>query len=464
VPDPEAIAELRRRFGAALRTEEGETERFRRDASGLEELPAAVVAPADPEAVEWLVRWARVRRVGLVARGGGTSLDGESVPSRGGVVVDLSGWNSVLEVDPVDRVARVGPGLVNRELQEALRPHGLFFPPNPGSWTSSTIGGNAATNASGPRSFRYGPTRHWIRSAEVVLGTGEPIRVGSRAAKRSIGPDLLEMLLGSEGTLGIFTELTVALAPRPARRAALGVALPEEVSPAAVAAGLSRETTHGVSAVEYLDATCAAALAATPGARLPGDRPLVLLEVESADEEEETRRLEYLHARLRALGIVDDPLVFPDADELWTLRGASGTALDRSVGPRLREDVAVPVSRLDDFLRAMRQLARDADARFCVYGHLGEGSLHPNFAVAGDDVALEHLRRRILDAAVRLGGTISGEHGIGLRKVGALGELLGPPGVRTLRGVKAVFDPDGILNPGKLYPPEPPVAEAVRPP
>ena len=464
MPTAEGLAELRRRFGAGLRVGEGERDRVSRDESGLSERPAAVVAPEDPEGVEWLVRWARRHRVGVTARGGGTSLDGESVSAPDGVVLDLAGWDRVLEIDAADRVARVGPGVVNRRLQEELRSHGLFFPPNPGSWTSSTIGGNAATNASGPRSFRYGPTRRWVRAAEVVLGTGERLRVGTRAPKRSIGPDLLELLVGSEGTLGIFTELTLSLAPRPPRRAALAVGLPEEVSPAAVAAGLAHETVHGVSAVEYLDAICAAALAGTPGARLPGDRALVLLEVEAADEEEESRRLEYLHARLRALGIREDPTVYPDADELWTLRGASGPALDRAIGPRLREDVAVPVSRLDDLFQGMRQLARDADARLCVYGHLGEGSLHPNFAVGPGDPAVEHLRRRLLELALRLGGTVSGEHGIGRTKIDALAEQLTPAGVRAIAGVKAVFDPDGILNPGKLYPPVPPADPTVAPP
>lgn len=451
MPDPaKAIEALARELPGRVTTDPGALAAVAHDASHLSATAAAVCRPADPEEVVRLVRWARREHIPLTARGAGTSLDGESVPVPGGVVVDLSGWSGVLEIDPVDRLVRVGPGVVNADLQAALRPHGLFFPPNPGSWTTSTLGGNVATNASGPRSFRYGPTRAWVRGAEVVLGTGERLTIGGRAAKRSTGPDLVSMFVGSEGTLGLFTELTLALAPLPARRAGLAVPLPDGRPLAPVARALATAAGLGLSAVEYLDRGCAEALARVENARLPADRALLLLEVESADEAEETRHLEAIGATLIGLGIPEAPSVYPEADRLWTLRGQSGTALDRTLGPRVREDVCVPLSRLDPMLEAIAAAAREAGVPLYLYAHLGQGSLHPNFAIDPARPTAARLREAVLRAALRLGGTVSGEHGIGRVKAPFLPGEIGDGGVRLLRALKRACDPDGILNPGTL--------------
>lgn len=448
---PESLAALRAVIGDRVQYGDGALAPYRGDASHIRGAPDAVVRPSEAREVVALVGWARKYRVPLVARGAGTSLDGESVPLSG-VVVDLAGWTKIRELDPVDRVARVEPGVINFELQRAARAAGLFFPPNPGSWRTSTLGGNAATNASGPRSFRYGPMRAWVRAAEVVLGTGERLQVGSRAAKRSIGPDLLQLLLGSEGTLGIFTELTVALVPIPARRTVLGVPLPEGVRLAPLVAGLSQGLADGLSAIEYLDRRCADALARTPGARLPGGHALLLLELESATEAEESDRLERTAARLAALGAPADPVVFPEADAAWSLRGESGTALDRELGTRVREDLAVPIGRIDELLATIARWGRAQGVETCVYGHLGEGSFHPNLALDPGSPEGEAVRARLLREALRLGGVISSEHGIGSVKSGLLAEQIGPGGLRLLDGIARACDPDRILNPGKLLP------------
>jgi len=447
----EARAELRSHFSDRFRDAPEVLDRFGRDQSHLSARPLGVVAPRDVESLVWLVRWARRRRVPLVARGGGTSLDGESVPSPGGVVIDLLGWDQVLEVDRVDGIARVEPGVVNHDLQDALGPD-HFFPPNPGSWRTSTIGGNVATNASGPRSFRYGPTRAWVRAARVLLGSGELISVGSRAPKRSVGPDLLGLLVGSEGTLGIFVELTLSIAPRPALRTGLVVPMTPGVALAPVAAGLALERSNGLVAVEYLDRTCASALAQVPGARIPDASALLLLEVESADAAEETRRLEAIVDRLARAGVPDDATVYPSADELWDLRGASGVALDRTLGARVREDVSVPLGRIDDLLASIAAIAAAAGAPVAVFGHLGEGDLHPNFGLEPGTVDGEKVRARLLRESLHLGGTISGEHGVGRVKAGFLVDQVGPAGVALLGRIKNACDPDGILNPGATLP------------
>ncbi len=448
-----AIRALEEELPGRVATDPGAIAAVAHDASHLSATAAAVCRPADPDELVRTVRWARHYRVPLTARGAGTSLDGESVPAPGGVVVDLAAWSGILELDVVDRLVRVAPGTVNADLQAALRPHGLFFPPNPGSWTTSTVGGNVATNASGPRSFRYGPTRAWVRAAEVVLGTGERLRIGGRAAKRSTGPDLVSLFVGSEGTLGVFTELTLALAPLPARRTGLAVPLPADRPLGPIARALAAASGLGLSAVEYLDRGCADALARVEGARLPSGHPLLLLEVESGDEIEEHRRLEAVGARLAELGIPEAPSVFPEADRLWTLRGHSGPVLDRTLGPRVREDVCVPLSGLDPMLEAIERAGRRAGVPVYLYAHLGQGSLHPNFAIDPSTPGAGRLREEILAEALRLGGTVSGEHGIGRLKRSFLAAEIGDGGVQLLRALKRACDPDGILNPGALLPP-----------
>jgi len=426
---------------------------FGRDASHLTGRPLAVVAPLDAEDVVALVRWARRTRTPLVPRGGGTSLDGESVPRDGSVVVDLSGWNQLFEVDQDALWARVGPGMVNRELHRELRRVGLFFPPNPGSWTTSTIGGNVGTNASGMRSFRYGPTRAWVREVEAVLGTGARVRLGSRVAKRSVGPDLLQLFIGSEGTLGVATEVTVRLAPLPAVREAVIVPLPESLPLAPLVTRLSRLPGSGLSAIEYLDPRSASVLAERRPGKLPPDAPLLLLEVEADDADDSARKLERLSDALSSFGGGAEATVFKDADELWTLRGESGELLRERFGYVVREDVAVPVSQVDRLVAELRAIARREEVPLFLYGHLGEGSLHPNYAVDATTRVADRIRAAVLHAARALGGTISAEHGIGILKRRFLVDELGPDAVRLLRAVKRACDPDGILNPGKLYPP-----------
>jgi len=451
-----------RSLSAAVRgtvtTRAGDLSPFDHDASHLVGRPLAAVAPADADDVVALVRWARRTRTALVARGAGTSLDGESVPTEGAVAVDLSGWKRVLEVDADGLWARVEPGVVNRDLQRALLPHGLFFPPNPGSWTTSTIGGNVGTNASGPRSFRYGPTRAWVRELEVVLGTGSRAHLGSRVAKRSVGPDLLQLFIGSEGTLGITTEVTVRLAPVPRVRRGLVVPLPRRVALGPLVARLARVRASGLSAVEYLDRNCAAAIAQRRDAPWAGSQSLLLLEVEAAGSDEAARQVRRLRTALAEARSADRVSVFEDADALWTLRGSSGDVLEERFGPTVREDVAVPIARVDALIAEFERIARRERVPYFLFGHLGEGSLHPNFAVDPASRTAERLRRLVVRASRALAGTISSEHGVGRLKRRFLTEELGASAVALLAAVKRACDPDGILNPGKLYPGRTPVA------
>jgi len=372
------------------------------------------------------------------------------VPPSGSVVVDFSAWNSIVELDESDRLVRVGPGVVNRDLHRSLESKGLFFPPNPGSWTMSTLGGNASTNASGPRSFRYGSTRSWVRGLEVVLGTGELLRVGHRTRKSSTGPDLLGFFVGSEGTLGLFTEVCLALAPAPARRIGLVLGVPDDLSFRSMLPRLLAPPAPAFSAIEYLDRSTAAALSRFAGGRLPGESALLLLELESTREDED-RDLERAAQRLTEAGFVSDPVVFPDADQLWTLRGQSGDAIEQE-GVRIHEDVAVPWSRLDELIAGTKEIAARHEVPTRLFGHLGDGNLHPGFVLDPLSDRARTVRRELLLLTKRLGGTISAEHGVGSVKSSFLALEHGEVGVSLLEAFKRRCDPDGILNPGKLYP------------
>lgn len=450
----DALARLAARLDGRLRSTAAERLRAGRDASPAVGDPQAVVYPAHLRDLVTLVRWARRTGVPLTARAAGTSLDGESVPTEGGVVVDFGGWNRCRSIDPIERVARVEPGLVNRRLQARAAAYGLFFPPNPGSSDRSTIGGHVATNASGPRSFRYGPTRRWVRGVTAVLGTGETVTWGPAAPKQSMGPDLVALLVGSEGTLGLFAELRVGLALLPERRLGLLVPWAPEQPWADLLAFARGPGGRSISALEYLDPRAAAALdVGGRGGRRP-EHGLLLLEIESPTAAEERRSCRAVEQILRSAG-ADGPIHrFPDSEELWRLRGAAGSAIDPGGSPRVREDVAVPRRRIDELRRRLDRIAREEGVPMILYGHLGEASLHPNFRVDPRSPKGVRIRAGILRAAQALGGTASAEHGIGSIKRAFVGAEIGGPGLRLLRGVKRILDPDGILNPGKLYPPE----------
>jgi FAD/FMN-containing dehydrogenase len=437
--------------------------RLGRDESHLRGEALAAVQPADSQDVVDLVRWARRHRVGLVPRGAGTSLDGEAVTLGGGVVVDLSAWNTIADISVDRRSVRVGPGVVNGVLQTALRPFGLFYPPNPGSADSCTIGGNVGTNASGPRSFAYGSTRRWVREVEAVLGTGERVRLGSRAEKRSVGPELLHLFIGSEGTLGIATEIILRVAPQPEFRLGWVVPLSEKAPLGPLAGTLARTTGTGLSAIEFLDAFSAEGLRVGRGAAWRAESPLLLLEIEAADRMEVRTRGRRVHAALGKAGVHAEPVVFEDADRLWSLRGENGRVLDERIGPRVREDVAVPLDRVDALVRALHRIAESERVPLYLFGHLGEGSLHPNFAVDPSSPTAARIRAAVYAASLALGGTISAEHGVGRLKRDFLEPEVGEAALRLLRAVRQACDPDGILNPGKLYP-EPPAPAALPSP
>ena len=426
-----------------------------RDNSRYEQLPEAVVFPTAHAQVEALVRACREHRVPLTARGGGTSSTGASVPVQGGVVANFMHMNRILRIAPDDRLAVVEPGVTNEALQQALASHGFFWAPDPGSAPWCTVGGNLACNASGPHAVKYGSTRDNVLGLAAVAGNGESFRCGTQTTKSAIGYDLTRLLVGSEGTLAIITEATLKLTPKPAALRTLRASYRDAASAAqAVARIMAQPATP--CALEFMDAL-ALKLARDhqPEAGVPQVEALLMIELDGAAD-----ALDAATAAVEAAARVDGLLHWEVArDEaqtraLWAARKALSLAQRAVTQHKINEDVVVPVSRLPELVASVRVLSEKHAVPIVSFGHAGNGNLHVNLLPRDLDeierayAALPELFARV----IALGGTISGEHGIGVVKREFMPLALSVETLGLMRNIKAAFDPDGILNPGKLLP------------
>ncbi|HEX8779190.1 MAG TPA: FAD-linked oxidase C-terminal domain-containing protein [Rhodanobacter sp.] len=447
---------LRATFPAdAMATGEMELRTYARDNSRHAHAPDAVVFPTTHDQVQALVRACREHRVPLTARGGGTSSTGASVPVAGGVVACFTRMNRILRIAPDDRLAVVEPGVTNEGLQQALAAHGFFWAPDPGSAPWCAVGGNLACNAGGPRAVKYGSTRDNVLGLAAVAGTGESFRAGTHTTKDSTGYDLTRLLIGSEGTLALITEATLKLTPRPAAVRSLRASYTDAGAAArAVARIMAQPATP--SALEFMDAL-ALGLARDyqPEAGVPQAGALLMIEVDGEPETLDVAADAVARAA-RGEGLVD-LVVARDAAQtaaLWAARKALSLAQRAATQHKINEDVVVPVSRLPALVDGVRRLAEKHTVPIVSFGHAGNGNLHVNFLPRDvDEIARAYAALPELFALViALEGTLSGEHGIGLVKRDYLPLALDAGSIALMRAVKAAFDPDGILNPGKLLP------------
>ena len=419
-------------------------------------MPAAVALPRTPDDVVALVRACRMHGVPIIARGAGTGTTGAAVPTQGGVVVSFSRMNRILEIRAADRCVVVEPGVLNGELQQALMPHGLFWPPDPSSADLCSVGGNLATNAGGPRAVKYGTARDNVLGLVAVTGAGELIRCGGAYTKDATGYDLTHLIVGSEGTLALIVEATLKLAPRARAQAGLRVLYRDAATAAAaVSRIMARPATPAM--LEFMDRS-AIALIRRNGSDVPEAGAMLLVEADGDDD-----TLPYALQALAEAAEGDGMIALDVAtdgsarDRLWAARRALSPAL-RTIKPgKINEDVVVPVSRIPDLVAAMETLASDVDLPVVVFGHAGNGNLHVNIMYDDGDAA-ETARAhaalpKVFTQVLALGGTLSGEHGIGLSKRDFMTDAFTTATLDAMRAVKAALDPDGILNPGKVLPP-----------
>jgi len=426
------------------------------DASSTEGTPSAVVKPVNTQEVAELAAFANESGTPIVPRGAGTGMTGGSVPMKDVVVVSMEGMNRILEIDRQNMIAVVEPGVINGHLQEKLEEKGLFYPPDPASLKFCTLGGNVAENAGGPRAIKYGVTKDYVLGLETVLPDGRVIMTGGKTYKGVVGYDLTRLLVGSEGTLGIITKMFLKVLP-----------LPEEVvtllctfsSLDEAAQTVSRITSSSIipRTLEIMDRESISAVEKYKSFGLPLDaEALLLIEVDGSHlaASEDAEKIANLCTSANGnVSIAGDPY---SKQRLWDARRAISPALYKISPTKINEDIVVPRGRIAEMLQELRNIAEKYNLIIANFGHAGDGNIHVNVMTDRNkpeeyNKAVESVKD-IFEAALKLGGTISGEHGVGLTKRQYLNMELPETNIELMKAIKNIFDPKGILNPGKIFP------------
>ncbi len=431
---------------------------YGQDNSRKHALPDAVAFAATHAQVLETVRACNESGVPILARGRGTGTTGAAVPVRGGLVLSLERMDRIVEMDPANRAMRVEPGVLNQAIQDKAAEHGFFWPPDPTSSAYCTVGGNIAVNAAGPRALKYGSTRENVLGLIAVTGGGEEIHTGSYTTKGVVGYDLTRLLIGSEGTLAIVTEATLKLTPLPESRRTLQAVY---TSVRAAAAAVSRLMAQPVTpyALEFMDASAIEMIRNYATVELPrGAGALLMIEMDGPETAMD-QVVAGVSAAARGDGLLSLAVASTrdEAAALWATRKALSPAL-RNIAPnKLNEDVVVPVSRIPDLIDGLEKLSREYGIPIVNFGHAGNGNIHVNLLYDTQDPQQERnalpCLSKVFDLVLQLGGTLSGEHGIGIAKRDYIHRAIDPATLDLMRRIKHQFDPRGILNPEKIFPP-----------
>ncbi len=436
------------------------------DATMRQELPDVIVFPRSTAEVQAIMKLAHQEKIPAVPRGAGTNLSGGTIPVKGGIILETSRMNRILEINTANRRAVVEPGVVNLDLQNALAPLGYFYPPDPASQKSSTLGGNIGENAGGPMCLRYGVTSKYVCGMEIVLADGEVINTGDYVEDYP-GYDLRGLLIGSEGMLGLATKLILHIIPKPeASRTMLAIFDHLEDSGQAVSDIISAGIVPG--AMELLDQKMCQVIEQSVKAGYPTDAAgILLIEVAGLADTLEKQVQEISEIcrknKVRELRIAQSNA---ERDALWAGRRGAFGSVARICPPYIVCDGTVPRNKLPEALRKVGEIAEKNKVLIVNVAHAGDGNLHPLilFDVKNPEErqAAKVAGENVLDACIAMGGTISGEHGIGLEKMGAMRSMFDPSDIAAMRKVKHVFDPDDIFNPGKMFPPETETPQPVK--
>ena len=457
---PGVVAELRAIFGQdALLTDSGDCLPYGYDNSRRQAMPQAVVFATEQDQIKTLVELCLKEQINLIARGRGTGTTGATVPDLGGIVLSLERMNRILEIDPDNRLARVDPGVTNQELQNAATEHGFFWAPDPSSSAVCTIGGNLAYNSAGPRAVKYGTPRENTLGLRAITGSGDEIRTGVSTSKGVVGYDLTRLLIGSEGTLAIITEATLKLTPLPETKQTLRATYTDILSAAqAVSSIMAQPVTP--CALEFMDGSAIELIRDFPGLGLDQNiKAMLMIEMDgpkhSIDESTEAVAKAACNS-----GLVDLQMAKTDEEisQLWKARKSLSPALRKIAPKKINEDVVVPVSRIPELISGLERLSKEWDIKIVNFGHAGNGNIHMNLLTDPDDSEQLQQAYNCLDQAfdlvLQLGGTLSGEHGVGLEKRDYISREIDPATIKLMTDIKRQFDPAGILNPGKVFPPK----------
>jgi len=437
-------------------------EAYAADALGIGHSPDVAVIPGTVEEVATIARLCDGQRVPLVVRGAGTGYTGGAVPTAGGVVLSMERFNRIIEIDELNLLAIVEPNVITAELQRAVERVGLFYPPDPASLERSSLGGNVAECAGGPRAFKYGTTKRYVLALEAVLPTGEIIHTGSKAVKNVVGYDLTQLLVGSEGTLAIITKITLRLVPLPPARATLMAAFGRiDDAVHAVTGVIARRVVP--AALELVDHDSLRALeryvdrAVVPQVDAGSVNALLIAECDGmqAAVDEEIGRVADACTAAGAIAVVR-AVSDAERDALWNARRDLSLALRDTGLLKINHDVVVPRGRIPQLFAAIADIKREYRLQVAAFGHAGDGNIHVNLMIDPDDederARAKQAERVLFERVVALEGSITGEHGIGFAKKPYISIELGPEEIALMKRVKAAFDPHGILNPGKIFP------------
>ncbi len=423
------------------------------------EIPGAVVFPENTKQIQELIFLARQTKTPIYPRGSGTSLSGGPVPLSKGVVISFQKMNKIIEIDPDNLTATVQPGVIIADLNAAVSKYGLLYPPDPGSMATATVGGSVAENSGGLRGLKYGVTKHYIMGMEVVMPTGEVFRFGGKTVKNVTAYDFTHLFVGSEGTLGIITEIICKLIPAPKYRKAMIAFFNKLEEAGKTVTDIVRN--HVIPAtLEIMDKVTIHTVENYAKVGLPTDvEALLLIEVDGMGQDsvlwEAEKCVEIIKQNNGSYKIAETD---SERDSLWAARRAALPALAQVKPSTVLEDATVPRTKLVDMLIAIQNIAKKYNLMIGTFGHAGDGNLHPTILVDPmDKDEMERLHKavdEIFEIALSLGGTLSGEHGIGVAKIKYLKNEIGRSGVETMRRIKQALDPDNILNPGKLVPME----------
>ena len=456
--DARIIDELRKVAGIdGVRLDDAAREEVAADKWFARTIPDAVVFARSTASVAGVMKIASREKIPVTTRGAGHGYVGGCVPVRGGIVLSTARMDRIKEVSAEDFVAVVEPGVITGHLQDAARRKGLFYPPDPASLRDCSIGGNIATNAGGPRCLKYGVTRNYVLGLEVVLADGTVARVGGRTHKNKTGFDLVGIFTGSEGMLGIVTEATLRLLPWPPSRAVLSASFPEMPKAAAAVQSIFAHG-HLPSAVEIADRFTLEAARKHAGEETaipPGEAHLLVeIDGQEASVRAEAAELTGLLRDAHAVS-VESATTNEGCDRLWALRRGFSASLKATGMKKLNEDIVVPRGRLVELVELGAQLGRDYDVPVACFGHAGDGNIHVNLMVENpDDPATKARMERALDAlfqgVLAMGGSITGEHGVGLAKKRWWKQAIDAGADDLHRRIKRALDPEDLLNPGKF--------------
>lgn len=428
------------------------------DSTFEEHKPDIVVSPANTEEVSRVMRIAYRENIPMVPRGMGSGLAAASIPYSGGMVINLTRLNRILEIDQENMIATVEAGVVTADFQAKVEEMGLFYPPDPSSIKHSTIGGNIACNAGGPRCLKYGVTSDYVLGLTAVLPNGDILKTGGKAIKNVTGLNLTQLLLGSEGTLAVITEALLRLMPKPKYTRTAMVAYAKLDDAARTVNAILLE---GVvpATIELMDDTTIHTIEEYLHLGLPTDAAAILIiETDGSDEQTVLREMETVARVARECGATDVKVAKTEAErnELWRGRRSVSPSLARRRPNKLGEDISVPRSAIPEAIRRIKAISAKYNLPIVVFGHAGDGNLHPNILFDKRDPdewhRVEQVSGEIFGMAVELGGTLTGEHGVGVLKQPYLEMALGKTAIALQQGIKKVFDPKGLLNPGKKFP------------